>query len=139
MRTMCIVLLLFSALEAAIADDVQAVPGGGAAKTAPEAAPGFVDPSRGTISGTVTETVDAGRYTYAEVDTGAARIWAAGPTTELEVGDRVSLSGASATANFFSRSLGRKFDLLYLVGAFIPLPTQEADSPSPHEAAEAEQ
>jgi hypothetical protein len=135
MRRTCIALLLFLTPAAAIADDVRTGPSGGAA---PETAPGFVDPSGGAISGTVTETMDSGRYTYVEVDTGSERIWAAGPTTELGVGDRVSLSGASATANFFSRSLGRKFDLLYLVGAFIPLPTQEAVSPSPREAEEAE-
>jgi hypothetical protein len=138
MRRTCITLLLFLTSSAAIADDVQNVPGGGAPPPAPEVAPSSADSSRGAVSGTVTETMDAGRYTYAEIDTGKERVWAAGPTTELKVGDRVSLSGAVPAAGFFSKSLDRKFDLLYLAGAIDLLPATEASSPSPHETGEIE-
>jgi hypothetical protein len=72
------------------------------------------------ILGTVTSTVDALNYTYVEVDTGAKRIWAAGPQTPVQLGDSVFLLDAMPMTGFHSKSLDRKFETLYFVSAIRP-------------------
>ena len=73
--------------------------------------------SKSVVTGKVTETLDAGRYTYVEVDTGEKRIWAAGPRVEVKVGDAVYFPIGMQMTDFESKTLGRKFDRLYMVDA----------------------
>ena len=49
----------------------------------------------GGLSGTVTETMNSGGYTYLKINTGAQQVWAAGPQTALKVGDTVALPKGS--------------------------------------------
>ena len=72
-------------------------------------------PTGGAISGTIVETMDAAGYTYVLVDTGARKVWAAGPRTAVEVGEEVNLTGAMAMHDFRSQTLDRTFDLVFFV------------------------
>lgn len=64
------------------------------------------------MSGKVVETMDAGSYTYVQVDTGEAKIWAAGPKFKVAVGDTVTVPEGMAMRNFSSKSLNRTFDVI---------------------------
>jgi hypothetical protein len=74
-------------------------------------------PAGGVISGTIVETMDAAGYTYVLVDTGAQKVWAAGPQAAVAVGEKVNLPGGMAMENFSSQALGRTFDVIYFVGS----------------------
>ena len=73
----------------------------------------------GRITGKVTEVIDASGYTYAEVDTGETRVWAAGPHTALEIGDVVSFSSDMPMNNFHSKAMNRDFSVIYFNDRFI--------------------
>lgn len=66
-------------------------------------------------SGKVIETMDAGGYTYIQVDTGSETFWAAAPQFAVAVGDQVSVPEGMPMQNFRSETLDREFDLLYFV------------------------
>ena len=71
----------------------------------------------GGFTGTVTETMNASSYTYVQVDTGKAKIWAAAPEFSVKVGDKVTIpSDGIAMQNYNSKTLKRTFDLVYFVG-----------------------
>ena len=72
----------------------------------------------GSFEGTVTETMNAGGYTYVLVDTGTEKHWAAGPQQAMEVGTHVQISTAMPMQNFHSSALERDFDVVYFVGEF---------------------
>lgn len=84
---------------------------GGAAAQAPEASGPVV---------VVKETMDAGGYTYALLGIEDEEMWAAGPPTELAVGDSVVLAGAMGMTDFHSKALDRTFDQILFVGGFVP-------------------
>jgi len=65
--------------------------------------------------GTVVETMNSGGYTYVQVDTGEGKIWAAAPQFTVKVGDEVSMPEGMPMADFYSKTLDRKFELLYMV------------------------
>jgi hypothetical protein len=69
-------------------------------------------------TGVVLETMDAGGYTYAQVELDDANLWVAGPVTPLEVGDTVSLVDTMAMGSFPSEALDRTFDELFFVMSF---------------------
>ena len=72
------------------------------------------------ISGRVTDVITAAGFTYAEVDTGKEKVWAAGPgITPLEKGDMLAFSTEMPMKNFHSKSLGRDFPLIYFVKRYI--------------------
>ena len=87
---------------------------------APAVQPASVDASPPTgqaISGAVVETMDAAGYTYVLVDTGDQKVWAAGPQTAVEVGEKVYLTDGMAMRDFHSQTLDRTFDVVYFVGS----------------------
>ena len=92
------------------------------------------DPNK--IHGKVTAVIEASAYTYAEVDTGKKKVWAAGPTTPLKMGDMISFSTAMPMENFHSKSMQRDFPLIYFVGGFVvdkkAATTKAAAIASPH-------
>ena len=71
------------------------------------------------MQGTVTEILTVTSYTYAEVDTGKEKVWAAGPTTPLKVGDKVSFATQMPMVDFHSQSLDRDFPVVYFINRFI--------------------
>lgn len=70
------------------------------------------------IQGKVSDIINVTNYTYAEVDTGTARVWAAGPTTALKKGDIVTFLARMPMKDFYSESLDRKFSLIYFISRF---------------------
>jgi thiol-disulfide isomerase/thioredoxin len=76
------------------------------------------DPQK--ISGKVTDVITAAGFTYAEVDTGKEKVWAAGPgVTPLKKGDMIAFSTEMPMQNFHSKSLGRDFSLIYFIKHYI--------------------
>jgi hypothetical protein len=116
-KTNLTLLIILAFLTAAVGS-AQSDSEGSASPPTSEAVPGAGhSTSKSVIAGKVTETLDAGRYTYVEVDTGEKRVWAAGPRIEVKVGDSVYFPIGMQMNDFESKSLGRKFDQLYMVDA----------------------
>ena len=69
------------------------------------------------ITGKVVETMNAGSYTYIQVDDGSKKIWAAAPQFAVAVGDRVVVPVGMAMRDFYSKTLGRTFDLVSFVSS----------------------
>jgi hypothetical protein len=70
------------------------------------------------VAGTVISTMDVSNYTYVEIDTGEGIVWAAGPTTEIMEGDLVFVHDPGPMRDFYSKSLDRRFDLIYFGSSF---------------------
>ena len=90
----------------------------------------------GKIHGKVTDVLEAAGYTYAEVDTGKERIWAAATTTPLKVGDMVAFTTEMRMQNFHSSAMNRDFPIIYFVNRFITDDESQANAgaamASPH-------
>lgn len=70
------------------------------------------------IQGKVNDVINVPAYTYAEVDTGNEKVWAAAPTTTIKKGDTIAFSTAMPMTDFYSDSIKRKFPLIYFVSNF---------------------
>ncbi len=69
------------------------------------------------FSGTVLETMNAGGYTYVQVDNGSQKIWAAAPQFEVKQGEKVTVPEGMPMKDYESKTLNRKFDVVFFVGA----------------------
>jgi len=69
------------------------------------------------FTGTVVETMNASGYTYIQFDTGSQKIWAAAPTFQVKVGDKVTVPKGALMKNFQSKTLNRTFEEVYFVSA----------------------
>jgi len=67
----------------------------------------------GSVSGVVTETMNAGGYTYLNLDTGSGNVWAAVKEQPVAVGMTVTIESIMAMPDFHSDTLDRTFDLIY--------------------------
>lgn len=67
--------------------------------------------------GKVLETMNAGGYSYVQVDNGTEKIWAAAPQFEVKVGEKVTVPEGMPMKDYESKTLNRKFDVVYFVGA----------------------
>ena len=82
------------------------------ASAAPEgAAPAAAAAS--IIKGKVLERLDAPPYSYLRLQTAQAEVWAAVPKTEVANGQEVTVTGAMPMAGFESKTLKRKFEIVY--------------------------
>jgi ribosomal protein S17 len=83
-------------------------------------------------SGKVVETMNAGGYTYVQVDTGSEKVWAAAPEFKVKVGDEVAIPQGMPMANYESKTLKRKFDVVYFVDSIMVggVPAQGAANPA---------
>jgi len=70
-------------------------------------------------TGKVTETMNAAGYTYVQVDTGNEKFWAAAPETAVKVGDSVAVPEGMPMPDYESKTLNRKFDLVYFVPSLL--------------------
>ncbi len=68
-------------------------------------------------TGKVVEAMNAGGYTYVQVDTGTEKVWAAAPEFEVKVGETVTVPPGAPMANYHSKTLDRDFGLVYFVPA----------------------
>jgi len=87
------------------------------AAAAPEAP---AAPADASFTGAVTETMDAGGYTYVQVDTGTEKVWGAAPKFTVAVGDRVTVPATMPMRQYESKTLNRTFDVVYFAGAILP-------------------
>ncbi len=99
--SLCI-MLAFMAVQA------QAFPGA----TAPSQQPAQAAPAAGFTKGTVVETMDAGGYTYVQLENDGQKHWVAIPESQVKVGDEVELVAGMEMRNFKSKSLDRTFDTI---------------------------
>ncbi|MGA8179633.1 MAG: TOBE domain-containing protein [Desulfobacterales bacterium] len=68
------------------------------------------------FKGTVVEVIDAGRHIYVHIDTGQQRVWVAVPSFDGKIGDKVLVPPGVPVADFQSKTLNRKFKMIYFVG-----------------------
>ncbi len=83
----------------------------------PQAAESAVQAPARYFTGKVLETMDAGGYTYVHVDNGTEKIWAAAPQFAIKVGEKVTVPEGMPMKDYESKTLNRKFDVVYFVGA----------------------
>jgi hypothetical protein len=76
-------------------------------------------PAANRVYGKVTDIIEAAGYTYAEVDTGKEKVWAAASITPLKIGDMISFTTEMPMKNFHSNSMNRDFPIIYFVNRFI--------------------
>jgi hypothetical protein len=107
------------------------------------AAPGAPQGTGATVKGTVLERLDAAPYSYLRIKGEAGEVWAAVPKTEVDKGAEVVVSGAMPMQDFESKTLKRKFDVVYfgtMGGAEPPgAPAAMADPGAPSPASVAAQ
>ena len=91
------------------------MPGGQAMQTTSPHGAMTSAPGAGT-SGVVKSVVNAGGYSYLEVNQGNGTLWVAAPETPVKAGDKVTWEGGSLMQNFTARSLNRTFDQIVFAG-----------------------
>lgn len=64
------------------------------------------------VSGKVLETMNAGGYSYLQVETSQGSVWAAIPETTIEKGQEVTVMPGAAMPNFTSKTLNRTFETI---------------------------
>ncbi len=65
------------------------------------------------IGGKVTDTMDAGGYTYANLERDGKSVWVAVPATQLKIGQEIEIANAMPMKSFNSKTLNRTFDVIY--------------------------
>jgi len=89
----------------------------GVAQDAPSSPPQST--AEAQIEGSVSKVVDVPGYTYVEVETGEGTVWAAAPSVSVKAGDTVSFATGMEMHDFYSKTLQRKFEVIYFVDRFI--------------------
>jgi hypothetical protein len=111
MSIVCLTLSLLAACGQQEKAPEVAKPSAQPAPAAPAASPGK--------TGKVVETMNAAGYTYVQVDTGKEKFWAAAPQVDVKVGDSVAVPEGMPMPNYESKTLNRKFDLVYFVPSLL--------------------
>lgn len=65
------------------------------------------------LKGTILETIEVGKYTYLRLDRPDGETWAAVPRVRLSAGQRVAIANPMPMRDFESKTLKRKFGLIY--------------------------
>src|SRR5690349_18860372 len=84
-----------------------------AAPAAQNAAPGAAQPAGQAMQGKVLEKLDAPPYSYLKLKTASGEAWTAVPATKTDVGADVTVANAFPMQGFESKTLNRKFELVY--------------------------
>ena len=103
MRRLSVVLLVALTVAGCKKKEAAPVPG---AEAAPQAA-------AGALKGKVLERLDAPPYSYLKLQTAQGEAWAAVPKTDAATGSEVTIQGAMPMQGFESKTLNRKFDVVY--------------------------
>jgi hypothetical protein len=82
-------------------------------QAAPTAMPVPAAAPSATIKGKVLEKLDAAPYSYLKLQTADGEAWAAVPKTDTAVGSEVVVNGAMPMNDFESKTLKRKFAVVY--------------------------
>ncbi|MBL0313433.1 MAG: nucleotide-binding protein [Holophagaceae bacterium] len=123
MRQFPALLLLTATLAGCQRNSPPTVAQAAASKAAPAPAPA---PTGNNISGKLIERIDASPYSYLKIKSEKGEIWAAVPETKIEKGADVTVFNAMQMDNFESKTLKRKFDVVFFGTMDAP-----AASPSP--------
>lgn len=83
------------------------------------------------LRGKVTETMDAGGYTYVLLASEDRAVWAAAKQFPVAVGNEVELAGLMPMRDFHSRALDRTFEEIQFVGRAAVVGTNAAASAAP--------
>ncbi|MDA8099669.1 MAG: hypothetical protein M0042_08585 [Nitrospiraceae bacterium] len=70
----------------------------------------------GMLTGKVTETMNAGGYTYVNIEKDGKKTWIAIPETKITVGKEMTFLPGAAMQNFESKTLKRTFDVIIFSG-----------------------
>jgi hypothetical protein len=81
------------------------------------------------LAGTVLEKIDAGSYSYLRLATKSGELWAAVPKTPVATGAPVSVVHPVAMPGFESKTLGRKWEVIYF-GTLAGTPAKPAKKPT---------
>jgi hypothetical protein len=111
MRRLSAVLFVAVALAGCKKSEPAAVLPPAAAPNAMEAAQAA--PPSASIKGKVLERLDAPPYSYLKIQSGKDEVWAAVPKAEVAKGAEVNVLNAMPMANFESKTLKRKFEVVY--------------------------
>lgn len=63
--------------------------------------------------GKVAEVIEAGRYSYINVDSGSTKTWFAVPSAAVKVGQQVEVKPGMEVKNFLAKTLNRTFETIY--------------------------
>lgn len=109
-----------------------------AALLAPAGSARANDPASQPLTGKVVQSMDAGNYTYAEIEADGRKVWVAAPRTPVAAGETVSVPAGMVMKNFSSKSLDRTFEEVWFVAsikapgaAAAPAPGAAAKAPEP--------
>jgi hypothetical protein len=80
---------------------------------APNAMEAQAAPASASLKGKVLERLDAPPYSYLRIQSGKEEQWAAVPKAEVAKGAEVTVLNAMPMANFESKTLKRKFEVVY--------------------------
>ncbi|MEI6514902.1 MAG: DNA-binding protein [bacterium] len=120
--------LFLACLSAGFSEEKAGIPAGGcpsggsgmASATCPSSAQAGTQPTAASsVKGKVTQTMNAGRYTYIALDDGTGEKWAAAPTFEVKVGDNVEVQSGMMMKSFHSKSLNRTFPEILFAEAIL--------------------
>jgi len=136
MRRLTAVLLVAVAVAGCKKSELPAPAPAPAAPSAPEAA---AAPPTSSLKGKVLERLDAPPYSYLRIQSGKEEMWAAVPKAEVAKGAEVTVLNAMPMTNFESKTLKRKFEVVFfgtLEGAASAAPAPGAppagmDGPPP--------
>ena len=70
-------------------------------------------------NGKVLNSIDAGIYTYIELNENGKPIWIAAPTIKVKNGDTVRFTEGAVMSNYFSKTLNRTFESVIFVGKAV--------------------
>jgi len=120
MRQFPTLLLLMATLVGCQRNSPPTVAQAAASKAAPAPAPA------NNISGKLLERIDAPPYSYLKIQSANGEVWAAVPETKIVKGADVTIFSPMQMANFESKTLKRKFDVVFFGTTEAP-----TASPSP--------
>jgi hypothetical protein len=135
MRRLSAVLLVAVAVAGCKKSEPPAAPQAATAPAANEpAAP--QQPQGTSIKGKIVEKLEAPPYSYLKIAAGKEEMWTAVPKTDAKKGDEVTVANAMPMNGFESKTLNRKFDVVFfgtLAGApgAAPAPAQPPVDTSP--------
>lgn len=99
------------------------------------AAPSASAPALQTATGTVTESLNSGGYTYVRLQTGTGDVWFAATEMPVKTGERLTIPLEMPMENFRSKTLNRDFPVIYFVsqvareGQTLATPVAQAGAP----------
>ncbi len=109
MRQFPALILLMAALAGCQRNNPPAIAPATTLKTAPMPAPAPMS----NITGKLLERIDASPYSYLKIQSAKGEVWAAVPETKLEKGAEVTIFNPMQMDHFESKTLKRKFDVVF--------------------------